>query len=69
MAKFVRESAVASDNPEKGVSVKSLITPESVSSDNVLTEQITLTEGAKYNFVVGGDDICWVHILLSLIHI
>ena len=63
MAKFIREASVVSDEPDKGVSVKSLVTPESVSSDNVLTEQITLTDRAKFNFAVGDNDICWVHML------
>ena len=63
MAKFIRESDVVGSNIGKGVSVQSLITPECVSSDHVLTEKITMSAGAAYNFVVGGDDICWVHII------
>ena len=63
MAVFFNESSVDAQFLDEGVTVKPLITPERVGSDNVLTHQFYLEPGAEIILDIGEDDIAWTHIL------
>lgn len=63
MAVIFNEAAVDAENVAEGVSVKRLITPERVKSDNVRTEIVELEPGAETAIDVDPNDVAWAHIL------
>jgi quercetin dioxygenase-like cupin family protein len=63
MAKIFNESSIGTEEVADGVSVKRLITPERVQSDNVATEILELQPGAEAGFAVDATDIAWAHVL------
>lgn len=63
MAKIFNQSSVDAEEIADGVSIKRLITPDRVQSDNVRTEIVELRAGAETDIDVGADDLAWAHIL------
>ena len=63
MATIFNVSSVDAEEIAKGVSIKRLITPERVQSDNVRTEIVELQPGAEIEIVIDTNDVAWAHIL------
>jgi quercetin dioxygenase-like cupin family protein len=63
MASIFNQSSVGADEVARGVSLKRLITPERVQSDNVGTEIVELQPGAETGIDVDARDVAWAHVL------
>jgi quercetin dioxygenase-like cupin family protein len=63
MSVIFNEASVPVEPIANGVSVKRLITPERVKSDNVVTEIVGLRPGAEIDISVGATKVAWAHIL------
>jgi quercetin dioxygenase-like cupin family protein len=63
MAVIFNQASVDAEEIADGVSVKQLITPERVQSDNVRTEIVELRASAEIAIDVEAGDVAWAHIL------
>lgn len=63
MAVIFNQASVDAEDIAEGVTVKPLITPERVQSDNVRTEIVELKPGAEIGIDVDAGDVGWAHIL------
>lgn len=63
MAVIFNQASVDAEDIAEGVSVKQLITPERVQSDNVRTQIVNLQPGAEVAIDIDPNDVAWVHVL------